>query len=380
MSRARTHSHRPPATWVIRSPSVELAVTHVGAQLGPVRFRAGKRWIDPLSIAPWAEESAGDRSIPPVLRMLRGDFLALAFGGNQTRYRGEKHEPHGETANSKWNRVGGDDRSLSLRLRTKIRTGEVRQSIRLADDHAAIYIQHTIAGMSGAMPIGRHLMIRCKSEGRLTIGGFTHGRTPPAPIERPAERGYSLLRYAERFDDLSNVTSAHGERIDLSRLPSTRGYEDLVQCAASPSTPFGWWTAVFPEERFLLFALKDRRVLPTTVLWLSNGGRHYAPWNGRHLDVVGIEDVCSYFHFGLAESTRPNDWTRENIPTSLRFSPHRPTSFGYVIGVVETPKAFERVADVVLLGNRLTFTDEDGRSVGTAIDADFVRSLSGSRD
>ncbi|MSU46464.1 MAG: hypothetical protein EXS42_04925 [Lacunisphaera sp.] len=53
------------------------------------------------------------------------------------------------------------------------------------------------------------------------------------------------------------------------------------------------------------FALKDPRVLASTVLWYSSGGRHRG--------VLGLEDVASYFHIGLAGSAAPNPASRRSI-------------------------------------------------------------------
>ena len=87
------------------------------------------------------------------------------------------------------------------------------------------------------------------------------------------------------------------------------------------ATPDFAWTAVtFPAQRYVWFALKDPRVLRSTVLWHSNGGRHYPPWNGRHVNVLGMEDVTTYFHFGLAESARPNSISRRGFPTCLLYT------------------------------------------------------------
>ena len=37
-----------------------------------------------------------DRSQPPVIRVLRGDFFCMPFGGNEGSFRGERHLVHGE--------------------------------------------------------------------------------------------------------------------------------------------------------------------------------------------------------------------------------------------------------------------------------------------
>jgi len=48
----------------------------------------------------------------------------------------------------------------------------------------------------------------------------------------------------------------------------------------------------------------------------SNGGRHYPPWSGRHINVVGLEEVTSWFHVGLAESVAKNPVSEKGFPTS----------------------------------------------------------------
>ena len=84
------------------------------------------------------------------------------------------------------------------------------------------------------------------------------------------------------------------------------GYEDIVLMASDPKLPFAWTALTVPEHNYVWFALKDPRVLPSTLFWISNGGRHYAPWNGRHRRAIGLEEVVSNFHSGLAESAKPN--------------------------------------------------------------------------
>ena len=51
--------------------------------------------------------------------------------------------------------------------------------------------------------------------------------------------------------------------------------------------------------------LKNPAQLPVTMLWFSNGGRSYAPWNGRHRDVLGVEDGCTWSLYGHAARSPP---------------------------------------------------------------------------
>ena len=118
-----TTVHGQPS-WTIRSNRVRAHLTRLGGHLGPIEFRLGARTVAPMSVAPWAEEPGRNKLIP-LLRALRGDFFCAPFGGNGTPWRGEKHPPHGETANSPWtcqslSRAGGKT-TLQARLSTKIR-------------------------------------------------------------------------------------------------------------------------------------------------------------------------------------------------------------------------------------------------------------------
>ncbi len=90
--------HGQPS-WRIASNQVEAFVTQIGGHVAPVTFDRRHRRIQPYSIAPWAEERAAAR-LEPIIKVLRGDFFCMPFGGNATVFAGEKHPVHGETANA----------------------------------------------------------------------------------------------------------------------------------------------------------------------------------------------------------------------------------------------------------------------------------------
>ncbi len=70
--------------------------------------------------------------------------------------------------------------------------------------------------------------------------------------------------------------------------------------------------------------------LPVTMLWYSNGGRSYAPWNGRHVGVLGIEDGVSAV--GHRQSLGDNAVAREGVPTALVLDPGGSVAVRQVIG------------------------------------------------
>jgi hypothetical protein len=167
---------------------------------------------------------------------------------------------------------------------------------------------------------------------------------------------------------------ANGEKADLSRYPARRGFEDLVMLVSDDAIAFAWTAVAFPQQRFVWFALKDPRVLRETVLWISNRGRHYPPWNGRHVNVMGLEEVTSYFHFGLAESASPNPISARGFPTCLRLDARKPLAVNYIMGVTAIPAGFDRVVSIQALpGNKaIALQSASGKRTATQVDLDFV--------
>lgn len=348
MSALRTVCGQP--SWRLANDAVEAFVTETGGHLGPVAFRLGDRAVQPYHVAPWAEEDAG--GLPPMLRALRGDFFCLPFGGGDAPFEGERHPPHGETANAAWSFDGveqkGDWTTLRLGLETTVRPGRVTKEIALVDGHAALYQRHTISGMTGPMSFGHHAMLRFperEGSGLVATSPFVWGQVSPLPVEDPAERGYSLLEPGARFESLDAVPTITGRTADLSHYPARRGFEDLVLLASDPALSLAWTAVTFPEKRYVWFTLKNPRVLRQTVLWISNGGRHYPPWSGRHVDVLGLEEVTSYFHLGLAASAAPNPLSEAGLPTTAALD-GRPFEVACVTAVAAVPDGFDHVAGV----------------------------------
>jgi hypothetical protein len=366
-------------SWRVATPRIEAFVTQMGGQLGPVVFdRQGKR-ITPFSIAPWAREKL-DPDTPPIIRALRGDFFCLPFGGNGTPFRNERHPIHGETANAMWTfaSLGESDgrTTLQLRLKTRIRRGSVEKLIVLPHDHDAIYQRHIIRDMTGPMDFGHHAMLRFPDEegsGVISTSRFVYGQVFDEPFERPEQRGYQMLESGARFTSLARVPTITRKPADLTLYPARRGFEDLVMIVADEKLPFAWTAVTFAKERYAWFALKNPRVLSSTIFWISNGGRHYAPWSGRHVNVMGIEDVTANFHKGLAESAQANALSRQGIRTHVKLNPRRPLVVNYIMGVVSLPADFGmRVESIEATRGGIVLRGRK-RTVRTPVDLAFLQ-------
>jgi len=373
---------RGQPSWRIASNRVEAFVTELGGQIAPITFDRQGRKIAPYSVAPWAEEKLEPKT-PAILRALRGDFFCLPFGGNTTPFRGEKHPMHGETANAKWRleaeEHGGGNHSLHLSLRTRVRAGRVDKEIRLTDGKDAVYSRHTITGMAGPMCLGHHAMLKfpeAEGSGAISTSGFVYGQVLPAVFEQPEMGGYSALKMGAEFQSLQAVPMADGGTTDLSRYPARRGFEDLVMVVSDAEVPLAWTAVAFPRERFVWFALKDPKVLRETVFWMSNRGRHYAPWSSRHLNVMGIEDVTANFHLGLAASAGANPISGKGWPTCLELDARHPLAVNYIMGVAAVPAGFDRVAAIEPDADNksITLRSDSGRKAAAKVDLGFLRS------
>ncbi|XHR30481.1 MAG: hypothetical protein ACFUZC_07940 [Chthoniobacteraceae bacterium] len=367
---------RGQPSWVIATPQVEAAVTQQGGHLAPVRFLIGKdRWVAPFAIAPWTSEKLPPGT-PPVMQVMRGDFFCMPFGGNETPYRGECYPSHGETANAVWTLEKGTPYALALSMRTQIRKGRVDKEIRLVPGHSAIYSSHTISGMKGPMSFGHHPILRVPegTEARVSTSPFVHGEVFPGAFENPALGGYSCLKPGGKFTSLQRVPQADGLFADLSTYPSREGFEDLVMMAANDALPFSWTAMVVPGEGYVWFSLKNPRVLRSTVFWISNGGRHYSPWNGRHRRVIGLEEVTSNFHYGLAESARSNALSRAGIRTSVVLDPAKPLVVNFIMAVAAVPGGFDIVRSISAAADEqsVTLVSRSGGKITVPLNVGFV--------
>ena len=372
------NEHGKPC-WIVASDSVEVALTRHGGHMAPVTFcRNTTEPVQPYYISPWQGEHRSDVQ-PPVLEPLRGDFFCMPFGG-ANRYRGEDHTPHGETATGTWRGgridTAGGVTTLTATMKVVNRPGLVTKRIRLLDGHNTVYIQHELTGFRGKMCLGHHATLAVPEEEgalRVTSSRFDLGMTCSTLFSDPAAREYQALAIGARFKDLARVPTLWKDPdvADCTRFPGRLGYTDLLALMKKPSRDPAWMAAVNARAGYLWFSLKDAAVLPATVFWISNRGRHGAPWDGRNR-CLGLEDVCAYFADGLTASARKNLLNDEGFATTLTLSPKRPTHIHAIEGVARVPKRFGAVKAARFAAGEVTFVDEADNAVTAPVRHDFL--------
>lgn len=307
----------------------------------PARSAARKaRWASPFSLAPW-KPSDLPKGTPPVLQILRGDFLCFPFGGNP----GVAHV-HGDPANAPWKLKRRSEDQLVLGLDLKSPKGRMEKVISIRPGHRAVYQEHLLSGFSGRFNFGNHAILHIpedEGEARISVSPFRFGAVKPDAFPDPRFGEYGALKTGAVFKDLAKVPLATGGHTDLSVYPAREGFEDLIMVSSRPAD-FAWTAVTFRD--YVWISLKDPRVLPSTLFWISNGGRHQAPWSGRHRRRIGLEEVCSYFCDGLDLSEK--DLLKgKGIATTRLFRPEETVSIRLVQVVHPVPPGFGRVTRVI---------------------------------
>lgn len=358
--------HGEPS-YPLANGDVALYLTRRAGHMSPVRFRLGKRWVQPYAMAPW-QPTEIDQALPPVLRVLRGDYFCLPFGSSK----GIK-DVHGETANEGWELISQGPGRLVLEMEVKAPKCRVRKTLSIKSGQRAVYQEHRIEGLQGRYNFGHHAILLFPDKGgpyHVNVSPFRFGSVKPDAFSDPLAREYGALKTGGRFTALDKVPLANGGTTSLQRYPARQGFEDLVMMTSKPGD-FAWTAATL--DGYIWVSLKDPRTLPSTLFWHSNGGRHGAPWNGSHLRRLGLEEVCGHYSDGL-EVSRKNKLRAQGVPTTLAFKAKEPKSIRLIHLVHPVPQKFGMVVKVDKdgTGTQITVTGSGGRSIKVPVDWAFL--------
>lgn len=351
----------------IASDSVTAWMTLRGNHIAPVRFHLATGDVEPYSLAPWQPGELPDMG--DLLDVLRGDFWCLPFGAQPDG------PPHGEVSCGPWTLASINAQSAHLSLDAHDVGARIEKTVSVRNGQTALFQEFTITGLDGAFSYGTHPILDLSRfpTGSVRISSSTTrwASVFPGTFSDPAAGETQILKPGAEFDDLIAIERIDGTRLDLSRYPTATPHEDLVMLCQEGDEHHLGWTAV-SAPGFAWIALKDVRDFPSTVLWVSNGGRTQSPWLGRHTGRLGVEDVCSFFHEGLTAS-REDRLAHRGIPTARIFTVATPVTLCTLQATVATPAGFGRVRDITPVSeSALRVTDDTGISVECAVDWRFV--------
>ncbi|MEZ5796729.1 MAG: hypothetical protein R3D63_04080 [Paracoccaceae bacterium] len=338
-------------THTISAQGITAGFTPQGGVLYPLTVVDEGATLAPLHAAPWAPAEA-PADAPAHQGWLRGDFLAAPMGPGPEGL-------HGLAANGTWAVTPSAPGTLRAILQGQIQGATVVKEFALSDGHPFLYQRHLFIGGSGALAVCNHAMVAVPSGARLSFSRKRWFETLAAPLEGDPARGRSRLAYPRRQEDPTDFSAADGGTVDLTRYPWGEAHEDFVAGVEDPGVRLGWTAAVRPAEGDLVLSLRNARALPMTMLWHSNGGRDYAPWNGRHRGCLGIEEGAARPVLGLSAAEEPDPLSAAGQPPLLALQPEGVAEVRHVLGAIRWPSG-QAVAGVMLEGDSLTVTGDWG--------------------
>ena len=230
----------------------------------------------------------------PHLALLEGDFFCAPFGEDRRARRARA-------------RLAGQRRLARARRAPRRRrlghraASSSRETVRGRARHQG---DHAPPRPSGRLPAPRPRRRRRRGPDRaprddprarrraavlLAQGLRRHALDAAGDRSRPAAARSSPIRSAS--PSLAEVGLADGTTPRLRALSLRRGARGLPDPLRSAATPASAGRRRWPRaDGFVFFAVKDAPMLSQTSLWMSNGGRYYAPWSSRHRAVLGIEE------------------------------------------------------------------------------------------
>jgi hypothetical protein len=322
--------------------------------IATLTVRDGGRDIAMLHRAPWIGQAMPPDAAPHLAR-LAGDFFCAPFG-----MAGAEGAPlHGWPANAHWMLAASAPDRLHMTLDRPVMGARLAKDLVLMPGSPFLYQTHTFIGGTGTVPVANHAMLAVPDGALLSFSPRAWFETAPDPQESDPARGRSALAYPARGTDPTRFPTADGGTTDLTRYPIGHANEDFVIAVEDAASTLGWTAVVRPAQGDLFLSLRDPRALPLTMMWHSNGGRHYEPWSSRHAGVLGIEEGAARHLRGVSARQSPDPLDARGSPSGLTLVPDGTAETRHAIGCMAWPTG-ARVATVTLAGDRLTVTGDDG--------------------
>ena len=324
----------------------------VGGFLRDLRVTDGGRSLTPLHTAPWVSDGEDTTGLPVHLARLSGDFFCAPFAredGASTM--------HGWPANGHWTVQSAP--VLRAVLDHTVQGATVIKDLIVHDNHPFIYQRHLFVGGQGQTSFANHAMITLPGGGTLRFSPKRWFESSPNPQESDPARGRSALKYPARATDPRQFPRADGTWADLTRYPWTPGHEDFAVGVESAGHTLGWTAVTRHGQGDLYLSLRRAQDLPMTMLWHSDAGRDYAPWNGRHRACLGVEEGAAPHMLGVGQTESPDPITAAGQSAGLTLSPFGADEARHVIGCIAWPTE-EPVLSLTPGADSLTITGEGG--------------------
>jgi len=317
-----------------------VEIDPTGAIISDAQLRLDGKNVRPFFQNPWRDDP---RAMDNLTRHLGGEWACVPFGTphppadlptdwrhDQTQASWHRHA-HGFGAHSKWT-LTQQNANTALAEITYPVTGPIAALTRrvcLASEHEIRLDLLIHARHDARIPVGLHPVFTLADAAPHAAQVIVEGGQTAWTFPRDVEPNESRLKPDQRTVSLSSLTAADGTKIDASRVPFEGQSEDLVLL----TEPGGRVSLSRPDLGHRIDVTWDDTDLPSCILWLSNRGRGYAPWD-RRVCAIGIEPVAAAFDLGVAASASAHTpLSRGGIKTAVALSKGETWKTSYSISI-----------------------------------------------
>lgn len=328
-------------------PHGMLQVHPRGGMFGPGTFLLSDgRQVSPFYVAPWWNEPES-ASLDGLMKTLRGEWPCVPFGFGMPK---ESFPPDWQDViDNSWvdGPVHGYGSNHDWTFEPQSDPREVRLYIDYPADEDVARLERVIAADPDAAAIEVGLRIFARKDCRVPValhgcfavpdapgavelvpGNYRQGLTHPTTVEP----GVDCFMPSQSFQNLDAVPGRDGGVINAAQLPLDRSAEELLQLNDCD----GHFDLLNHKDGYQLRFDWDASLLPSVLLWYSNKGRQYAPWNGRCLSI-GIEPTASAFGLAPQTSVSENPIAQDGTRTWVECSAAQPVDIRYRISVSNLP-------------------------------------------
>ncbi|WP_319532005.1 hypothetical protein [uncultured Cohaesibacter sp.] len=323
-----------------------LCVQKLGAMLHECRFHLPDgRTVQPLYDAPWRSCVDPDyASSDPLVSNLGSEWPCVPFGRPESGVPELPEEwvpsdngawdewAHGYASNHDWEleKVSADHLIARLIYPDTSPVRQLVRHVRLMKDRPGIALSLEVhARKAVSFPLGLHPVLSMEGIAPesmdLTVADDARAWTFPVDVEE----GRSFFAPNQQNMALDSLKTSSGGIFNVRHLPPDGQTEDLIMLTESG----GRISVSNPAQKCRTTLEWDPAQLPGCLLWISNGGRDYYPWNGRTA-ALGVEPIASVFDLGRAYSlSEDTPLAAHGIKTSTFASPDAPLMCDYSISV-----------------------------------------------
>lgn len=314
---------------ILKNKYCQLELTTQGAIVYSCIFFGKYGEFSPLYKASWYGSS---KSGSGLIDYLAGEFVCVPFGMDRDPntlhpdWRGtitkNNDFPHGYAAHHQWTVIQKKDDFVELQINYP-KTSDIeylKRKIFLDKNRAKIHFELEIKTINTvSIPIGLHPIFDTNNHEIEISVDFEYACTFPGEVEP----NKSIFTENKIFSSLKQVPLRGGGYMAIDQLPLSHNTEELIQLCGCNG------------EVFLLFDKKneiklewDQTILPSCLLWISNRGRDYSPWNNRNL-CLGVEPICSAFDMGNSISLGKNPISDLGTVTTQTILANKPILIKY---------------------------------------------------